>query len=257
MQAIDIFFQLQSRMYPLFNEGLKKYDQQTYEIVMEMFDTLPLACLINGRFLCVHGGISHDLKGLHDIEKIDRFHEIPKAGLFCDLLWADPVDNSTGGLEHAVIPNNVRGCSYYFGYELSHYFLERNRLISVIRAHELQQEGFKMYKWGGQDKFPTVITIFSAPHYCDYYNNKGAVIKFINNTLNIQQFAESPHPYLLPNFMDLFSWSIPFLAEKVAEMLFHVVKPNVKYSYVELPFELINKGQILEKILLEKKMEME
>lgn len=28
------------------------------------------------------------------------------------------------------------------------------------------------------DKFPAVITIFSAPNYCDFYNNKGAVIKF-------------------------------------------------------------------------------
>jgi hypothetical protein len=35
-----------------------------------------------------------------------------------------------------------------------------------------------MYKWSGAEKFPTVITIFSAPNYCDFYNNKGAVIKF-------------------------------------------------------------------------------
>lgn len=114
-----------------------------------------------------------------------------------------------------------------------------------------------MYKWGGEDRFPTVITIFSAPNYCDYYKNKGAVIKFLNNTLNIQQFAESPHPYLLPNFLDLFSWSIPFLAEKISEMLFHIIKPNENYKEVDLPFELIDKGQILEKILLEQKKEME
>lgn len=57
-------------------------------------------------------------------------------------------------------------------------FFERNKIISVIRAHEAQAEGFKMYKWSGAEKFPAVITLFSAPNYCDFYNNKAAVIKF-------------------------------------------------------------------------------
>ena len=115
---------------------------------------------------------------LTDIEKINRVKEIPKSGLFCDLMWADPVDNDNGKLEGLTKNNDARGCSYYFGYELAKGFLKKNGLLSVIRAHQAQANGFKMYHWGGQKQFPTVITIFSAPNYCDFYNNKGAVIKF-------------------------------------------------------------------------------
>ena len=81
-----------------------------------------------------------------------------------------------------------------------------------------------MHKWNGPSEFPVVITIFSAPNYCDVYNNKGAIIKFEQNTLNIQQFNYTAHPYILPNFMDIFTWSVPFVAEKVVEMLFNVLK---------------------------------
>jgi serine/threonine-protein phosphatase 2B catalytic subunit len=42
---------------------------------------------------------------LEDIKKIDRFREIPKNGLFCDLMWADPVDNKNGACDGIVKHN--------------------------------------------------------------------------------------------------------------------------------------------------------
>ena len=63
-------------------------------------------------------------------------------------------------------------------------------------------------------KFPSVITVFSAPNYLDAYHNRGAVLKYANKNITIRQYNCSPHPYWLPNFMDGFTWSLPFVGAK-------------------------------------------
>jgi serine/threonine-protein phosphatase 2B catalytic subunit len=208
------------------SEVLNKFDLEVYEAIMDSFDNLPLACIINKKFIAVHGGLSPDLSSLSDIEKIDRFVEPPRSGIFCDMLWSDPVDSPTGTLIEKFKYNNARSCSFYFGQQAANKFLKANGLSSVIRAHEAQLEGYKMHRWNGQNKFPVVITLFSAPNYCDCYNNKGALLKLVDNTLNIQQYSANPHPYHLPNFLNVFTWSIPFVIEKTLELMTSILKPS-------------------------------
>ena len=71
-----------------------------------------------------------------------------------------------------------------------------------------------MYKKSLKTQFPTCITIFSAPNYLEAYNNKAAIMIYANNVINIKQFNNTTHPYWLPGFMDVLTWSMPFLAEK-------------------------------------------
>ena len=47
---------------------------------MESFDALPLASLINEKFICVHGGISPSIEIMEELNKINRFAEPPKDG---------------------------------------------------------------------------------------------------------------------------------------------------------------------------------
>jgi serine/threonine-protein phosphatase 2B catalytic subunit len=81
-----------------------------------------------------------------------------------------------------------------------------------------------MHTWDKNRSFPFVITIFSAPNYCDVYGNKAAIMVVKNNMINIQQYNYSPHPFILPDFMNVFSWSIPFVSEKISEMLLQIIK---------------------------------
>jgi serine/threonine-protein phosphatase 2B catalytic subunit len=201
-------------------ECLYKYNIDVYDAFMSCFDCLPLGALLNGRFLCVHGGLSPEIKSMEDIYDIDRYREPPSNGPMCDLLWSDPMDDEEEEVSSDLqyVNNELRGCSYVFSYDAVNNFLKNNNLLSVIRAHEAQDEGYRLYKKGAQTGFPTVICIFSAPNYCDVYNNKGAIIRFQNNLMNIRQFNCSVHPYYLPNFMNAFNWSMPFVVEKVMDM---------------------------------------
>lgn len=197
-----------------------KYTEKLYEACLDTFCALPLGALINKQFLCIHGGLSPELNSLDDFKAINRFREPPTHGLMCDLLWADPLEDF--GQERSsefFVHNAVRGCSYFFSYHAACAFLDKNNLLSVIRAHEAQDGGYRMYRKTRSTGFPSVITMFSAPNYLDVYNNKAAILKFENNVMNIRQFNCSPHPYWLPNFMDVFTWSLPFVGEKITDML--------------------------------------
>ncbi|XP_072231394.1 serine/threonine-protein phosphatase 2B catalytic subunit alpha isoform isoform X1 [Leuresthes tenuis] len=201
-----------------------KYSEQVYDSCMDAFDCLPLAALMNQQFLCVHGGLSPEIHTLDDIKKLDRFKEPPAFGPMCDLLWSDPLEDfGNEKTQEYFSHNTVRGCSYFYSYPAVCEFLQSNNLLSIIRAHEAQDAGYRMYRKSQTTGFPSLITIFSAPNYLDVYNNKAAVLKYENNVMNIRQFNCSPHPYWLPNFMDVFTWSLPFVGEKVTEMLVNVL----------------------------------
>jgi diadenosine tetraphosphatase ApaH/serine/threonine PP2A family protein phosphatase len=51
---------------------------------------MTLAAIVDEKVFCVHGGLSPNMKDLHDIEQIERVKEIPFEGLMCDILYSDP-----------------------------------------------------------------------------------------------------------------------------------------------------------------------
>jgi serine/threonine-protein phosphatase PP1 catalytic subunit len=49
--------------------------------------------LIDGKILCMHGGLSPELQNMQQIANMERPCDVPDVGLMCDLLWSDPDAN--------------------------------------------------------------------------------------------------------------------------------------------------------------------
>jgi serine/threonine-protein phosphatase 2B catalytic subunit len=65
--------------------------------------------------------------------------------------------------------NRTRGCAYRFGFHATEEFLAANNLVGLVRAHEVQKEGFRFHFTAIQQKDRlwdhVVVTVFSAPNY--------------------------------------------------------------------------------------------
>lgn len=185
-------------------ECVKKYkSKDLYYACMHAFDALPICALVDSRFLCMHAGLSPDLQTLADIEKLDRIKETPLSGPLCDLLWSDPREDFDDADESQpdFKSNEVRGCSHFFSYYACRDFLLKNNLLAIIRGHEVQKNGVRFFRKSSRTKFPVLISLFSAPNYCDTYNNVAAILKLDDNQqLSVVHIEAHPHPFVLPNY---------------------------------------------------------
>lgn len=123
-----------TEMFSFRNECIESYDEEVYDLFMDTFDMLPIAALIEDKYLAMHGGISPHLDRLDNINDVDRFQEVPYEGLMCDLLWSDPMKDDDA--EHGVFEHNrSRDCSYTWGKKSAKDLMKRNNLFSIFRAH--------------------------------------------------------------------------------------------------------------------------
>nr|OQO30447.1 hypothetical protein B0A51_02789 [Rachicladosporium sp. CCFEE 5018] len=154
-----------TQVYGFYEECQQKYgNASVWKSCCQVFDFLALAAIIDGKVLCVHGGLSPEIRTLDQIRVVARAQEIPHEGAFCDLVWSDPEDVETW----AVSP---RGAGWLFGDKVATEFNHVNNLTLIARAHQLVNEGYK-YHFQSQD----VVTVWSAPNYCYRCGNVASIM---------------------------------------------------------------------------------
>lgn len=177
-----------NKMYGFEGEVKHKYDDKVMGIFSEVFNWLPLYHTLNGHIFVVHGGLfSQNDVTLSDLRAVDRNREPPDSGLMSDALWADPQPFPGRG-------PSKRGVGLTFGPDVTDKFLKDNGLKMLVRSHEVKDEGYLIEHNG------KLVTIFSAPNYCDQMGNKGGVIQFdaANCNPTYLQFDAVSHPPIRP-----------------------------------------------------------
>ena len=127
-----------TQVYGFYEECQQKYgNASVWKACCQVFDFLVLGAVVDGKVLCVHGGLSPEIRTLDQIRVIARAQEIPHEGAFCDLVWSDPEDVGTW----AVSP---RGAGWLFGNKVATEFNHVNGFELIARAHQLVNEGYKV-----------------------------------------------------------------------------------------------------------------
>jgi len=153
-----------NRIYGFYEECKTRFSLKIWKLFNDCFNCLPLGAIIEDKILCIHGGLSPDLKSLEQIRRIVRPTEIPDTGLLCDLLWADPDAELQGWQE------NDRGVSFTFGGDVVDNFLKRHEFDLIVRAHQVVEDGYEFFAKR------QLVTVFSAPNYCGEFDNAGAMM---------------------------------------------------------------------------------
>ena len=184
--------------YGFYEEITRKYgNANAWEYFTDLFDYLPLAALVEGKIFCVHGGLSPYISTVDQIRLINRKMEIPREGVFCDLMWSDPDD-----IETWII--SCRGAGWIYGWKVVDEFTHINGLELICRAHQLVMEGFKYWF-----EKKNLCTVWSAPNYCYRCGNKASILKIssdLSRTIDYFDFSPKsttslPPKSLVPYFL--------------------------------------------------------
>ncbi|KAI6210060.1 Serine/threonine-protein phosphatase [Aphelenchoides besseyi] len=131
-----------------------------YQHFNSVFAEMPLAAVVSGKILCMHGGLSPYLNSLDDIRKIERPLTGGLKGLAQDLLWADP-EAGIKGFE----ANKLRATSHVFGETAV------QEKCKQLKIHMVVEYGYAFFA------NRQLITIFSAARYHDDLCNYAAVVQ--------------------------------------------------------------------------------
>mmetsp|Transcript_10514 Transcript_10514/g.43792 ORF Transcript_10514/g.43792 Transcript_10514/m.43792 type:complete len:240 (+) Transcript_10514:661-1380(+) len=69
-----------NRIYGFFDECRRRYNAKTWKTFCDVFNSMPIAAIIDDRIFCTHGGLSPELTSMEQIKRIPRPTDVPDQG---------------------------------------------------------------------------------------------------------------------------------------------------------------------------------
>jgi diadenosine tetraphosphatase ApaH/serine/threonine PP2A family protein phosphatase len=181
--------EMNSRDGGFMHEVQRKYNGRVFKLFSSVFDLWPIAAVIGGRVIVLHGGIPRkkgmSLQLLRNVACRRQVPQDPRNDedqIFFDVMWNDPHEGN--GLASS---SRGDGC-VAFGRDVCRAFLKRSNLGMLIRSHECPREHGVVEHHGGR-----TFTVFSASNYCGSMGNLGAIMIFN------ERMEFTPWEYMAPS----------------------------------------------------------
>lgn len=162
--------QRMNRSYGFYRVANARYSSRLFEEITSLYRELPVASVIGREYYLAHGGIPSGVSDYTQINELETGSEN-----YREIFWNDPSEEING-----FEPNFKRGAYHLYGQKAVESFLKNSDLRMMIRAHEVQQPGYRYYF----DR--KLLSLFSVSDYRGgnqgkYAHVKGKDIDLIEN----------------------------------------------------------------------------
>ena len=121
-----------------YNELISEYDDKLFFPIVKVFSQMPLAAIIDGKVLCVSGGIGINVQDINTINEIKRPAVLMNNAALIEILFSDPTE-----FLPMFMPAS-RGFGNLFGENATADFLKKIKFQTLIRGRQLEM-GVKSY----------------------------------------------------------------------------------------------------------------
>lgn len=223
------------------NDGAEMEDYEN--VVKDFFNALSVGCIVDSLYFCVAGGpaSTYPLTSplLTDLSA-GSTHES-----FQEFILNEPMDEDEENMSKGNAFVNASYDAYRYTFNAACNFISRNHLASIVVGMEYYIDrpeydsfakpnhyklsvyfpGYTLGRLHPETKLPAVISILSAPKFCDVNWNNACILQISDRRIIIRELTPlAERRLILPgSHANCFSWVQPLMEKAVVSIIHQLV----------------------------------